>query len=58
MTESERFLDSRHHDVCPAERALRGLEADGVEYRLSVRGRSLIPVLNCLHAWGLAAPSR
>ncbi|WP_255089070.1 MULTISPECIES: helix-turn-helix domain-containing protein [unclassified Synechococcus] len=48
---------------------LRELEADGVverqvfpevpprvEYRLSSRGRSLIPVLDSLHAWGVAAP--
>jgi DNA-binding HxlR family transcriptional regulator len=49
---------------------LRELEGDGVvqrevfpevpprvEYRLSARGRSLIPVLDSLHAWGVAAPS-
>jgi DNA-binding HxlR family transcriptional regulator len=49
---------------------LRELEADAVvlrqvfpevpprvEYRLSDRGRSLIPVLDSLHAWGVAAPS-
>jgi DNA-binding HxlR family transcriptional regulator len=111
MAESQRFLDSRHQDGCPAELALRmmrgrwklpilwellggvrrfsdlqralagvsakvltsqlrELEADGVverqvfpevpprvEYRLSARGQSLIPVLDSLHAWGVAAPS-
>ena len=48
---------------------LRELEGDGVvqrevfpevpprvEYRLSARGHSLIPVLDSLHAWGVAAP--
>jgi DNA-binding HxlR family transcriptional regulator len=49
---------------------LRELEGDGVvqrevfpevpprvEYRLSARGHSLIPLLDSLHAWGVAAPS-
>jgi len=63
----QRALVGVSHKVLTSQ--LRELEAAGVverevfaevpprvEYRLTPRGRSLIPVLESLHAWGAAPP--